>query len=306
MNDRKTDETTPLAPHRPLTGPKNAGAKPAGVSQAPPRWNPNGSNEPPPSQQPPRGGSSGRSTPPAEGSGTGSSGSGSSGSGRSGPAHASPAKSGGRQQPAPPKRQPEIKPGPPVRGPEMTPGPSPRGANPRAAAAAPTDAPTEAMPRVTAPTLQPGPPPNSVRQRPQPGPAPAPATRPATKPRGRPRRARLRLVRVDPWSVMKIAFALSIALAIVTVVAVSIVWAVLGAAGVWDSINDSVAVVLSDNSSDFDIRDYVGMGRVVGLTMIVAAADVILITAIATLGAFLYNLAATMLGGLEITLAEDR
>jgi Transmembrane domain of unknown function (DUF3566) len=105
---------------------------------------------------------------------------------------------------------------------------------------------------------------------------------------------------------MKIAFALSIALAIVTVVAVSIVWAVLGAAGVWDSINESVAVVLSDNSSDFDIRDYVGMGRVVGLTMIVAAADVILITAIATLGAFLYNLAATMLGGLEITLAEDR
>jgi transmembrane protein DUF3566 len=105
---------------------------------------------------------------------------------------------------------------------------------------------------------------------------------------------------------MKIAFALSIALAIVTVVAVSIVWAVLGAAGVWDSINESVAVVLSDSSSDFDIRDYVGMGRVVGLTMIVAAADVILITAIATLGAFLYNLAATMLGGLELTLSEDR
>jgi hypothetical protein len=42
-----------------------------------------------------------------------------------------------------------------------------------------------------------------------------------------------------------------------------------------------------------------------GFTMIVAVVDVVLITAIATLGAFLYNLAATLLGGLEVTLAED-
>jgi hypothetical protein len=311
MNDRKTDETTPLAPHRPLTGPKNAG-KPAGVSQAPPRWNPNGSDEPPTDQQPSRGGSSGRSTPPAKstgssptGSDSGDSGSGGSGAGRTRPAQAPSASDGPPMQPGPPKRQPEMQPGPSVRGPEMSPGPSPRTTKTRPPGSPPVDSPTEAMPRVSAPTLQPSPPPHS-RQRTQPEPAPVPGGRPTTRPRGRPRRARLRLVRVDPWSVMKIAFALSIALAIVTVVAVSIVWAVLGAAGVWDSINDSVAVVLSDNSSDFDIRDYVGMGRVVGLTMIVAAADVILITAIATLGAFLYNLAATMLGGLEITLAEDR
>jgi hypothetical protein len=105
---------------------------------------------------------------------------------------------------------------------------------------------------------------------------------------------------------MKVAFALSIALAIVTVVAVAIVWTVLDAAGVWDSINSSVASVLSDNAETFDITDYVGLGRVLGLTMIVAVADVILITAIATLGAFLYNLASALLGGLEVTLAETR
>ena len=33
--------------------------------------------------------------------------------------------------------------------------------------------------------------------------------------------------------------------------------------------------------------------------------DVVIFTALATLGSFLYNLDATMLGGLEITLAED-
>lgn len=104
---------------------------------------------------------------------------------------------------------------------------------------------------------------------------------------------------------MKIAFALSIALAIITVVAVSLVWAVLDAAGVWESINSTWASIADDTSS-FDVTNYVGLPRVLGLTMIVAVADVILITAIATLGAFLYNLAAALLGGFEVTLAETR
>jgi hypothetical protein len=120
------------------------------------------------------------------------------------------------------------------------------------------------------------------------------------------RRARLRLVHVDPWSIMKTAFLLSIAFGIVTVVAVAVVWSVLGAAGVWDSINRTVTDVLgSQSSTQFDVRDYVGTSRVLGFTMIVAVVDVVLITAIATLGAFLYNLAAALLGGLEVTLAED-
>jgi hypothetical protein len=128
---------------------------------------------------------------------------------------------------------------------------------------------------------------------------------PLARPRGT-RRARLRLVHVDPWSIMKTAFLLSIAFGIVTVVAVAVVWSVLGAAGVWDSINRTVTDVLgSQSGTQFDVRDYVGTSRVLGFTMIVAVVDVVLITAIATLGAFLYNLAAALLGGLEVTLAED-
>ena len=122
----------------------------------------------------------------------------------------------------------------------------------------------------------------------------------------RTRRAQLRLVQVDAWSVMKTSFLLSIALGIVLVVAVAIIWAVLGAAGVWDSINSIVQqAVGSDTGTPFDIQDYAGTSRVLGFTMIVAVIDVILITAIATLGAFLYNLAAALLGGIEVTLAED-
>ena len=120
------------------------------------------------------------------------------------------------------------------------------------------------------------------------------------------RKARLRLVQVDAWSVMKTAFLLSIAIGIVLVVAVAVIWGVLGAAGVWDSINSMVQQTLgSDNSTPFHIQDYIGTSRVLGFTMIVAVVDVILITAIATLGAFVYNLAATLVGGIEVTLAED-
>lgn len=126
-----------------------------------------------------------------------------------------------------------------------------------------------------------------------------------SKPRG-PRRARLRLTRIDPWSVMKTAFLLSIAFGIVTVVAVAMIWQVLNSAGVWDSINSTIRdVVDSQGNNSFDIRDYVGTDRVLGFTMLVAAVDVILLTAIATLGAFLYNMAAALLGGIEVTLAED-
>lgn len=121
-----------------------------------------------------------------------------------------------------------------------------------------------------------------------------------------PRRARLRLSRVDPWSVMKTAFLLSIAFAIVTVVAVLMVWSVLGAAGVWDSINQTVRdIVGGQDASTFDITNYLGTGRVLGFTLVVAAIDVVLITAVATLGAFLYNMAAALLGGIEVTLAEE-
>ncbi|GAA1911867.1 DUF3566 domain-containing protein [Nocardioides hwasunensis] len=122
-----------------------------------------------------------------------------------------------------------------------------------------------------------------------------------------PRRARLRLTRVDPWSVMKTSFLLSVAFGVVTFVAIFMVWSVLGAAGVWDSINSAVASIVEGDSgnSTFDITNYVGMSRVLGFTLLVSVADVILLTALATLTAFLYNLAAALLGGIEVTLAED-
>ncbi len=124
--------------------------------------------------------------------------------------------------------------------------------------------------------------------------------------RGRVRKARLRLVRLDPWSVMKVAFLLSIAMGIVLFVAVATIWSVLDAAGVFGIVGAVVSdVTASETNAGFQVEEVLSLSRTLGLTTLLAVFDVVLITALATLGAFLYNLAASLLGGLELTLAED-
>jgi hypothetical protein len=120
------------------------------------------------------------------------------------------------------------------------------------------------------------------------------------------RRASLRLTHVEPWSVTRLAFAISVAMMIVAVVAVGVFWFVLDLVGVWDQINDSFTTVLSDDSASFNVNDYFGFGRVIGLTLVLSAVNVVLMTALATIAAHLYNLAAQLMGGVEVTLAEDR
>ncbi len=132
---------------------------------------------------------------------------------------------------------------------------------------------------------------------------------PSRAPVGRPRarRARLVLARVDPWSVMKLSFLLAIALAVVAVVAVFVIWSVLDTMGVFDSVGGTVESITrsSDNSQGVDILDYVGLSRVLSLTIVLAGVNVVLMTALSTLGAFLYNMAASLVGGLNVTFTED-
>ena len=117
----------------------------------------------------------------------------------------------------------------------------------------------------------------------------------------------MRLSRLDPWSVMKTSFLFSIAAGIMLVVAVYSIWTVLSTSHLFDSINEIVRSVVSTpgDTTPFRIQEYINTQKVMGVTALIACVDVVIFTALATLGSFLYNLAATMLGGLEITLAED-
>lgn len=128
--------------------------------------------------------------------------------------------------------------------------------------------------------------------------------RPSTR---RTRKARLRLASVDPWSVMKMAFLFSMAAGIALVVAVMVIWFIIGQSGLFDAVNSAVNDALSapGDQNSFDLSRFVSGGRVIGSAMVLAVIDVLLLTALATVGAFLYNLGATLLGGFEVTLADD-
>lgn len=129
--------------------------------------------------------------------------------------------------------------------------------------------------------------------------------RDGARPAARLRVARLRLTRLDPWSVMKIAFLLSIAVFIVLFVAVLVVWLVLNSMGVFDSVGQTVKDVTgAGESGSFDLVAFFALSRVLGFTTLVGLISVVLITALTTLFAFLYNLAASMAGGVEVTLAD--
>ncbi|MDP9182002.1 MAG: DUF3566 domain-containing protein [Actinomycetota bacterium] len=123
----------------------------------------------------------------------------------------------------------------------------------------------------------------------------APLARPAAPVRGR--RAKLAVRRLDPWSVFVISLMLSLFLAVVTIVASLVLYAALDALGVPESVNKTVTEVNGGGA-------LLTKGRFVGIGALVAAANVVLLTVLATLGALIYNICATFTGGVEVTLAE--
>lgn len=132
--------------------------------------------------------------------------------------------------------------------------------------------------------------------------AESPVKRPHTT-----RRARLRLSQVDPWSVMKNAFVFSAAFGVAMIVLVLLLWAVLSATGVFELINSTADSVLRspDDTESFRFQDFFGLGQTLGLTILVSVLNLVLLTALATLGAFLYNISARLVGGVDVTLSEE-
>jgi hypothetical protein len=111
------------------------------------------------------------------------------------------------------------------------------------------------------------------------------------------------VTRIDPWTVLRLAFLLSIATAVITVVAVLVLWSMMAAAGVFSSVDDTLQSVLGDGA--LTITQYFSFGRVFSIALLIGAIDVVLITALATIGAFLFNLATSLAGGLELSLSDE-
>jgi hypothetical protein len=128
---------------------------------------------------------------------------------------------------------------------------------------------------------------------------------PAVRPAGKgPRRVRLTVARVDPWSVMKMAFLLSVAMGIMAVIATTLFWLVIDHLQVFTTlqefINDAVGTGATVN-----IQQYFEFGRIVSLATLIAVVNVIILTILAAIMAILYNITATLIGGVRVTMTDD-
>jgi len=125
----------------------------------------------------------------------------------------------------------------------------------------------------------------------------------SAKSRG-PRRARLQLRHIDTWSALKISLVLSIALFFIWMVAVAVLYGVLSALGVFDTLNDLFGQLGSASGAKGGGGDVITPGLVLGGAAVIGAINIVLMTALCTVGTFIYNLCSDLVGGLELTLSE--
>ncbi|HJA37909.1 MAG TPA: DUF3566 domain-containing protein [Candidatus Brevibacterium intestinigallinarum] len=119
-----------------------------------------------------------------------------------------------------------------------------------------------------------------------------------------PRTVRLTIANIDPWSVMKMSFLLSLAIAIAMLVATLVLWLVLQMTGVMGNIESTLSEIAGAESAD-QLLALVSLGRVMATSFVLALVNIVLMTALSTLFAFLYNIGASIVGGFHLTLTDD-
>jgi Transmembrane domain of unknown function (DUF3566) len=153
-------------------------------------------------------------------------------------------------------------------------------------------------------------PPVSVNPpKPQDGPGRAlgPGARPKGpgSPRRSARQAHLTIARVEPWSVTKFSFMVSLVAFMILFVAVSVLYGTLSALGVFTSLQHVVqSVTSSQDSNGVNAASWFTASRVLSWTAMLGVLNIVLITAMCTIGAVIYNLSSRLIGGVEVTLRE--
>ncbi len=119
------------------------------------------------------------------------------------------------------------------------------------------------------------------------------------------RQAYLTVARVDPWSVMKFSFVVSLVAFVILFVAVSVLYGTLSALGVFESLQKVVSSITSSQTSvGVNAAKWWSASRILGYTALLGSLNIVLITAMSTIGAVVYNLTSRLVGGVEVTLRE--
>ncbi|ORB52123.1 hypothetical protein BST43_19385 [Mycobacteroides saopaulense] len=115
-----------------------------------------------------------------------------------------------------------------------------------------------------------------------------------------PLRAAMQIRRVDPWATLKVSLVLSVVFFFIWMIAVAMLYLVLGAMGVWSKLNENVGELITNSGGG----ELVSSGTIFGTALLIGLVNIVLMTAAATIGAFIYNLTTDLVGGIEVTLAD--
>lgn len=126
-------------------------------------------------------------------------------------------------------------------------------------------------------------------------------TRPARK---SPRKAHLQVARFEPWSVMKFSFIMSLVCFLVLFVAVFVLYLILSGLGVFDALSNTIRDLQGKSNGGLNPAGWFSAARILGYTALIGTLNVLLITALATVWSVIYNMAADLVGGVEVTLKE--
>ena len=115
-------------------------------------------------------------------------------------------------------------------------------------------------------------------------------------------RVRRIIRKIDPWTVLKVTLVLNFIVSLTVVLGLSILWVLLVNAGVPQGLED-IARRLALLEQDASL-----VGNIETLfTSVVSLAAVYMLTqtALATIGAFFYNLVSDLVGGIEVVVLEE-
>ena len=118
-----------------------------------------------------------------------------------------------------------------------------------------------------------------------------------------PRRVDLAIARIDAWTVMKVSFLLSVAFCIAIVIATIVLWFMLDALHVFATLESFLQEIGAGKFTE--LLEYVRLPRTIAYATIVGVVNVVLMTAISTLGAMLYNVVASLVGGIKVSLMDE-
>ncbi|WP_080792273.1 DUF3566 domain-containing protein [Corynebacterium pacaense] len=105
------------------------------------------------------------------------------------------------------------------------------------------------------------------------------------------------ITRISPLSAFKVTLAMSIIGLVAWIICVCVLYLGLGAAGVWQNLNDVIGGIGGEQAITF--------GLILSMSALMGAIAAISVSILAPLAAIIYNAIVDLFGGVALTLREE-